>query len=86
VAPELVLQSLTILSSREIPDRQVYDWLTLLDREVEHIWRSKWSIPKILFIVSRYGAFIDMPIYITSESDFAHRWNVWDADRDPADL
>jgi len=80
MASDPVLQPLTIFSSREIPDHQVYDWLTALDREVEHIWRSKWSIPKILFIVSRYGAFIDMPIFVTSESDFAYRWNVWNAD------
>jgi len=68
MASDPVLQPLTIFSSRGIPDHQVYDWLTALDREVEHIWRSKWSIPKILFIISRYGAFIDMPIFIASES------------------
>jgi len=52
---------------------------TLLDCEVEHIWRSKWSIPNILFIISRYGVFIDMPIFITSESDYVCR-RAWNAD------
>ena len=80
MASESVLEPLTILLSRAIPDHQVYDWLTLFDREVEHIWRRKWSIPKILFIVSRYGTFIDMPIFIISESDFVHCWDVWNAD------
>ena len=80
-----VLQPLTVLSSREIPDHQVYDWLTVLDREVEHIWRRKWSIPKALFIISRYGPFVDIPVFTTSESDFMHRWNTWDADRDSTD-
>jgi len=74
VALEPALQPLTIISYREIPDHQVYDWLTVLDREVEHIWRSKWSIPKILFIVSRYGIFIDILVFTTSESDLVHRW------------
>ena len=80
MAPEPALQPLTIISYREIADHQVYDWLTVLDREVEHIWRSKWNIPKALFIVSRYGAFIDMTAFTTSESDLVHRWNTSDAD------
>jgi hypothetical protein len=58
------------IPSRTVADRQVYDWLILFDREVEHIWRSDWSVGKILFIVSRYGPFLDMPIVIASESDF----------------
>jgi len=65
---------------------QVYDWLILLDREVEHIWRSGWSIPKILFIVARYGAFLDMPILVTGELDFilVHCWNRANDNCDPA--
>jgi len=80
MASEPVPQPLTTRLSRPIANHQVYDWLTLLDREVEHIWRSKWSIPKAFFIVSRYGTFINMPIFITSESDFACRRNVWNVD------
>jgi len=44
----------------------VYDWLILLDREVEDIWRSDWSIAKVLFIVSRYGPFVDIPIMMAT--------------------
>jgi len=55
----------------------VYDWLILLDLEVEHVWKSEWTIPKTLFIISRYGPFLDMPITITggSSSTLVHHWN-----------
>jgi len=86
VALGQALQPLTTLLSRSIAAHQVYDWLTLLDREVEHIWRSKWSIPKILFIISRYGVFLDMSIFITGESDSVHCRNTGNADCDSADL
>ena len=49
---------------------QVYDWLILLGCEVEYIWRKKWNIPKILFILSRYGPFIDLLINLTCKSTF----------------
>jgi len=53
-----------------------------LDREVEHIWQSKWSIPKVLFLITRYGTFLDIPMRAASESEsiFAHRWNGEDAE------
>ena len=66
-----------------LPNYQVHDWLILFDREVEHIWKKEWNIPKILFIVSRYGLLLDMPLMVTCESDFvltywagrnANRW------------
>lgn len=40
----------------------VHDWLVLLRDEVKHFWRTKWSFTKILYLVSRYGPFLDMPI------------------------
>ena len=43
-------------------------------------------MPKILFIISRYGTLLDMSIFVGGEPDFVHRWNVEDADRDSADL
>ena len=49
--------------------RQVHDWLILFDCETEHIWRRKWDIGKVLFIVSRYGAFCDIAISLASEFD-----------------
>ena len=61
-----------IVPSRAAADHQVYDWLILLDREIEDIWRSKSNVSKILFILTRYAPFLDMPITITSESDTVH--------------
>jgi hypothetical protein len=59
-----------IVPSRAAADHQVHDWLILIDREVEDVWRSKSSIiTKVIFIVARYGPFLDMPITITSQSD-----------------
>ena len=59
---------LSIVPSRAAADDQVHDWLILLDREVEDVWQNKFSIGKVLFIITRYGPFLDMPITITSES------------------
>ena len=59
--------SFTIVFS--LPDHQVHDWLILFDREVEHIWRKEWNISKILFIISRYGLFLDMPMMIARKSE-----------------
>ena len=86
MASESVLQLLTIFLSRAVVDHQVYDWLTLLDREVEHVWRSEWSMPKILFIISRYGTVLDMLILIAGEPDLVHRGSLGNADRNSAEL
>lgn len=58
--------------------RKVYDWLILFDREVEHIWRKEWNIAKVLFIISRYGLFFDIPVTVACKSDFIvmHRWDA----------
>jgi len=55
--------------SRTVADNQVHDWLVFLDCEVEHIWRKGWSVGKILFIITRYGPFLDMLTTVTSELD-----------------
>jgi len=70
VSPSVLLHSRRQrrFSSHSRISHQVYDWLILLDREVEHVWRSEWSIPKVLFIIARYGALLDTPIFTTSES------------------
>ena len=52
------------------PDHQVHDWLIILNREVEHVWKTKWSVGKILYILSRYGPFFDTPIVVACESNF----------------
>lgn len=46
----------------------VHDWFILLDREVEYVWQTEWGLNKILYIVSRYGPFLDMPITITTHT------------------
>ena len=55
--------------SRTVADNQVHDWLIFLDYEVEYIWRKNWSIGKILFIITRYGPFLDMLTTVASEPD-----------------
>jgi len=46
------------------PRTQVHDWFILLNHEVEHVWKTKWSVGKVLYILSRYGPFFDTPIMI----------------------
>ncbi|KAJ3540135.1 hypothetical protein NM688_g6266 [Phlebia brevispora] len=38
----------------------VYDWLILLDDEVEYMWKSKSSFIKILYFIIRYPTFSDV--------------------------
>ncbi|KAG8949614.1 hypothetical protein FRC04_008360 [Tulasnella sp. 424] len=33
----------------------IYDWLLCLDREVQYIWKSRWSFAKVWFICHRYA-------------------------------
>lgn len=42
----------------------VHDWLILFDREIEYVWRASWHIGRILYLISRYGPLLDMPITI----------------------
>ncbi|KAF9792915.1 hypothetical protein BJ322DRAFT_1031985 [Thelephora terrestris] len=46
----------------------VYDWLLVFDREVEHVWRRKWSIGKVLYIISRYGTLLDIPMILVLQT------------------
>jgi len=50
----------------------VYDYILMLPSEINFIWdwNSEWSSIKILFLVSRYSAFFDIPmtIYINLRS------------------
>ena len=48
----------------------MHEWFILLNREVEYVWQTEWGVGKILYIVSRYAPFIDMPITIASKSSF----------------
>jgi len=49
----------------------VYDYLLTLELELTLIWSSDWSIGKILFLLSRYSTFIDVPLilYFTMKPD-----------------
>ncbi|KAF8131255.1 hypothetical protein K438DRAFT_1885860 [Mycena galopus ATCC 62051] len=40
----------------------VFDYALTLNLEVSLIWGSKWSLPKVLFLVSRYSPVFDMPL------------------------
>lgn len=41
---------------------QVYDYMLTFEDERTFIWPSKWSIPKTLFLMTRYLPFIDLSI------------------------
>ncbi|KAJ7454727.1 hypothetical protein FB451DRAFT_1279110 [Mycena latifolia] len=42
----------------------VYDYLLSLELEISLIWCSKWTLTKIFFMLSRYSAFIDVPLVL----------------------
>jgi len=42
----------------------VYDWFLTLDQEARLVWRSKFSTVKLMYILTRYSAFIDMSMNI----------------------
>ncbi|KAG8921330.1 hypothetical protein FRC00_008801 [Tulasnella sp. 408] len=33
----------------------IYDWLLCLDREVQYLWKARWSFGKVWFIIHRYA-------------------------------
>ncbi|GJF00614.1 hypothetical protein PsYK624_169080 [Phanerochaete sordida] len=38
---------------------QVYDYVLTIESEVKLVWYTKWNLTKLLFLVSRYSAFVD---------------------------
>ncbi|KAF8147488.1 hypothetical protein B0H34DRAFT_739221 [Crassisporium funariophilum] len=40
----------------------IYDFLCTIKLEVQHIWPSKWTITKLLYLTARYAPFIDLPM------------------------
>ncbi|TFY65693.1 hypothetical protein EVG20_g5392 [Dentipellis fragilis] len=44
----------------------VFDYFLTLPDEIELVWRSRWNIVKVLFLLNRYTAFWDMGISIYS--------------------
>lgn len=51
----------------------IHDTIILLDQEVELIWSTKWTFPKVLYLISRYSPFLDTVIdvydYLTPNPD-----------------
>ncbi|KAF9054225.1 hypothetical protein BJ165DRAFT_1437025 [Panaeolus papilionaceus] len=43
----------------------VYDTILTLDLEIAYVWRSRWSLMKFLYFLTRYSAFIDTPPLLT---------------------
>ncbi|KAG1779003.1 hypothetical protein EV702DRAFT_1089394 [Suillus placidus] len=41
----------------------VYDWVLTLGQEIELIWRQRWSLMTVLYLVIRY---IGIPYSVTS--------------------
>lgn len=75
------LPVLTIVPS--LPKHQVHEWFILFDREVEHVWRKDWNISKALFIISRYGLLLDMPMTFTCKPGpfLTYSCDMWNAHR-----
>ncbi|KAJ7836385.1 hypothetical protein B0H14DRAFT_1124585 [Mycena olivaceomarginata] len=42
----------------------VFDYALTFSLEVSLIWKSKWSLPKVLFILSRYSTIFDVPLVL----------------------
>jgi hypothetical protein len=41
------------------PSTKAYDHLLTLDLEISQIWSSKWTITKVLFLITRYLPYVD---------------------------
>jgi len=48
-----------IFSYVEVANLTVFIWdiLLTLPREIEFVWRARWSLGKVLYIINRYGTF-----------------------------
>lgn len=54
---ERILQSYFSVASATLMG---YDYLLTVQREADLVWRSNWSLVKILFFLTRYSAFVDV--------------------------
>ncbi|KAI0045640.1 hypothetical protein FA95DRAFT_1607554 [Auriscalpium vulgare] len=48
----------------------VYEWFYLFADEVDLVWRSRWTLPKVLYLLSRYTPFIDMAVNTVLSTTF----------------
>ncbi|KAJ7628500.1 hypothetical protein FB45DRAFT_918423 [Roridomyces roridus] len=49
----------------------IYDTLLNINQELEHIWASRWSIIKCLYLWTRYSTFLDTAFLIAKHFDLA---------------
>ncbi|KIO23942.1 hypothetical protein M407DRAFT_26641 [Tulasnella calospora MUT 4182] len=62
----------------------IYDWVLCLDREVQYVWKARWSFGKMWFICHRYAmmALAIAIVYVsvkTSDESSAPEWcKMWD--------
>lgn len=47
---------------------KIYDYLLTFEREVSLVWRSPWSIVKILFLLARYTPFVSISAILSCAS------------------
>ncbi|KAF7367474.1 hypothetical protein MSAN_00810300 [Mycena sanguinolenta] len=43
---------------------RVFDYALTFNLEISLIWRSKWTLPKFLFLLSRYSTVFDVPLVL----------------------
>ncbi|EKM51109.1 uncharacterized protein PHACADRAFT_213010 [Phanerochaete carnosa HHB-10118-sp] len=42
----------------------IYDFMLTFSREIDLVWRSRWSAIKVLFLVTRYTTFVELAVVI----------------------
>ncbi|RDB18309.1 hypothetical protein Hypma_000490 [Hypsizygus marmoreus] len=42
----------------------LFDYFETLEMEVELIWKSRWGLGKVLFLLARYPTFVDVPLVL----------------------
>jgi len=48
----------------------VYDWLLMLSKEVQYVWRSSWNYTKVLYLMARYTPFAAMALMVRNQLAF----------------
>ncbi|KAK7470059.1 hypothetical protein VKT23_001497 [Stygiomarasmius scandens] len=43
---------------------KVFDYLLTLEKEITLIWKSKWGVAKVLYMLSKFPPFIDVPLVL----------------------
>ncbi|KAJ7583914.1 hypothetical protein C8J56DRAFT_1094854 [Mycena floridula] len=52
----------------------LYDHLLTFDDEVELIWSTRWTLPKVLFLLVRYLVPISMVMFMTATAGLGNEW------------